>query len=153
MYKVIVVGTDGSGRAGIAVREALGIAKSSGATLHVVHVVHTTTMLAAENVDLGAIADATAEMHQEGNRICAQIEAEAEHQGVATQVHNVEGEPAQVLLGVAEGVNADLIVIGNRGMSGIKRFVLGSVPNKVAHRCPCSVLIVNTDVESVPAGT
>jgi nucleotide-binding universal stress UspA family protein len=46
---------------------------------------------------------------------------------------------------VAETVHADLVVIGNRGMSGVKRLVLGSVPNKVSHRCPCSVLIVDTD--------
>jgi len=37
--------------------------------------------------------------------------------------------------------------VGNRGMSGMKRFVLGSVPNRVSHKCPCSVLIVNTERE------
>src|SRR5271170_4090298 len=128
MYKVIVVGTDGSGRAGIAIREALALAEAGGATLHIVYVVHTTTMLASENVDLGVIADANAEMRQEGERICAQVVTEAEHKGVATLVHNVEGDPATVILDVAEGVEADLVVIGNRGMSGLKRFVLGSVP-------------------------
>jgi nucleotide-binding universal stress UspA family protein len=50
-----------------------------------------------------------------------------------------------VLNSLAEALPADLVVIGNRGMSGIKRFVLGSVPNKVSHHCPCSLLIVNTD--------
>jgi nucleotide-binding universal stress UspA family protein len=48
------------------------------------------------------------------------------------------------LLEVAESTNADLIVVGNRGMTGVKRFVLGSVPNKVAHHASCSVLIVHT---------
>ena len=41
-------------------------------------------------------------------------------------------------------VKADLVVVGNRGMSGMKRFILGSVPNKIAHHAPCSVLIVDT---------
>ena len=48
------------------------------------------------------------------------------------------------LLRTAEAVDADLIVVGNRGMSGVSRFVLGSIPNKLAHHCPCSLLIVNT---------
>jgi len=50
-----------------------------------------------------------------------------------------------MLLKVAELVHADLVVIGNKGMGGVKRLVLGSVPNKVSHHCPCSLLIVNTD--------
>jgi nucleotide-binding universal stress UspA family protein len=54
------------------------------------------------------------------------------------------GDPANALIDVAEAVGADLIVVGNRGMEGKKRFVLGSVPNKVSHHCPCSLLIVDT---------
>jgi nucleotide-binding universal stress UspA family protein len=46
---------------------------------------------------------------------------------------------------VATNVVADLVVVGNRGMSGMKRFVLGSVPNKISHHCPCSLLIVNKE--------
>jgi len=144
MYKAIVVGTDGSGRAGVAVREALGLAKASGATLHVVHVVRTTTMLGAEYAP-DVVAAAYQEMHDDGDRICAQVAADAERQGVSTHGHNVEGDAADVLIKVAEAVDADLVVIGNRGMTGVKRFMLGSVPNKVSHHCPCSVLIVNTD--------
>jgi nucleotide-binding universal stress UspA family protein len=45
---------------------------------------------------------------------------------------------------VAENVGADLVVVGNRGMSGVRRFVLGSVPNKVSHHSPCNLLIVDT---------
>jgi len=145
VYKVIVVGTDGSARAGIAVRQALELAKSGGATLHLVHVVRTTGMLGSEYGDATAIAAAHAEMHGEGQRICRQVAADAKREGVPAEIHNVDGDPADVLLKVAEAVDADLVVIGNRGMSGIKRFVLGSVPNKVSHHCPCSLLIVNTD--------
>jgi len=147
MYKVIVVGTDGSGRAGVAVREALALAKAAGATLHVVHVVRTapTTTLGTEYTDVSVLAAANAELHDQGNQICAQVVSDAEREGVSTQVHNVEGDPGEVLNKVAQGVGADLNVIGKRGMTGMKRFVLGSVPNKVSHHCPCSLLIVNTD--------
>jgi nucleotide-binding universal stress UspA family protein len=48
------------------------------------------------------------------------------------------------LIETAERVGADLLVIGNKGMSGVRRFVLGSVPNKISHHCPCSLLIVHT---------
>jgi nucleotide-binding universal stress UspA family protein len=54
------------------------------------------------------------------------------------------GDPANALLETAERVGADLLVIGNKGMSGVRRFVLGSVPNKISHHCPCSLLIVHT---------
>ena len=144
MYKAIVVGTDGSGRASVAVREALALAKASAATLHVVHVVRTASMLGVEYA-ADAVAAASEDMRDEGDRICAQVATDAERQGVATQRHNIEGDPADMLIKVAEAVDADLVVIGNRGMSGIKRFMLGSVPNKVSHHCPCSLLIVNTD--------
>jgi nucleotide-binding universal stress UspA family protein len=54
------------------------------------------------------------------------------------------GEAAEVLINVAEREDADLIVVGNRGMTGPTRFLLGSVPNKVSHNAPCDVLIVKT---------
>ena len=59
------------------------------------------------------------------------------------QTHAVPGDPADVVLMVAEEVEADLIVIGNRGMRGARR-VLGSVPNSIAHGAQCSVLVVDT---------
>ena len=55
-----------------------------------------------------------------------------------------EGDPAETILDAAEEEAVDLIVVGNRGMRGAKRFLLGSVPNRVAHRAPCNVLIVHT---------
>jgi nucleotide-binding universal stress UspA family protein len=60
------------------------------------------------------------------------------------QTHPVEGDPAEAVLSVAEETKADLIVVGNKGMTGARRFVLGSVPNNVSHHAPCSVLIVRT---------
>jgi len=144
MYEVIVVGTDGSARADVAVRQAIALAKLSRAALHVVHVLRGIA-LRGEHVDPAPIAAANRAMRDEGERICADVASEAKREGVTTQSHIVDGDPADVLLRVSEAVCADLLVIGNRGMSGIKRLVLGSVPNKVSHHCPCSLLIVDTD--------
>ena len=63
--------------------------------------------------------------------------------GVPVQTHSVAGEPADAVIGVATGVEADLIVVGSKGMQGARRLI-GSVPNSVAHRAPCHVLIAKT---------
>ena len=64
--------------------------------------------------------------------------------GVNVETYARQGDPADAILDVAEEQNADLIVVGNKGMTGAKRFLLGSVPNKVSHHAPCSVLIIRT---------
>ncbi|MGZ4325698.1 MAG: universal stress protein, partial [Solirubrobacteraceae bacterium] len=54
-------------------------------------------------------------------------------------------DPADALIAVSEELGAELLVVGNKGMSGASRFLLGSVADKVAHHAPCSILIVRTD--------
>jgi nucleotide-binding universal stress UspA family protein len=143
MYKVIVVGTDGSERAGKAVRDAMALAKVSGAELHAVNVVHPAVTIGFN--DSRAQQDQVNTMRDEAEKIRSQLLADAEAEGVSLKVHNPGGDAAKALLGTAENVSADLVVVGNRGMSGMKRFVKGSVPNTVAHECHCDVLIVDTD--------
>ena len=144
MYKVIVVGTDGSDRAGIAVKEAMALAKVSGAELHAVNSVH--PAVAVGFTDSRAGQDQVNSMREEVEKITAQLLAEAEAEGVSLEVHNPGGDPAEALLETAANLAADLVVVGNKGMSGMKRFVKGSVPNTVAHNCHCDVLIVETDI-------
>ena len=67
-----------------------------------------------------------------------------EDEGVTVTTFARQGDPADAILDVAEERKADLIMVGNKGMTGAKRFLLGSVPNKVSHHAPCSVLIVRT---------
>ena len=67
-------------------------------------------------------------------------EAGVEQVGTVARV----GDAADAILDVAEEQGSDLIVVGNKGMTGATRFLLGSVPNKVSHHAPCSVLIVRT---------
>ena len=69
---------------------------------------------------------------------------EIEEAGIQVETFAREGDPADAILDVAEERSADLIIVGNKGMTGAKRFLLGSVPNKVSHHAPCSVLIVRT---------
>lgn len=143
-YRAIVVGTDGSDRAGIAFEEALMLAKLAGAKLHIVHGVHSSAK--SGFVDVMSEAQVKArESRSHIDEVGARLVEQADGQGVAAELHNPEGDPAEGLLKTAEAVGADLLVVGNRGMSGASRFLLGSVPNKVSHNSSCSVLIVNTD--------
>jgi nucleotide-binding universal stress UspA family protein len=143
-YSAIVVGTDGSSRATVAVNEAFALAKMSGATLHAVHAVHPSVALGFHDAIGTQIG--IDKLREEAGAIRERTLTEGERLGVPTSFHNPgSNDPADALIKIAEEVNADLVVVGNRGMTGVARFVLGSVPNKVAHRCPCSVLIVNTE--------
>ena len=121
MYKVIVVGTDGSERASVAYRHALELAKLSGAKLHAVQVVHL-----AVKAGFADRAEASLEvdrMREHAERTGARLLAEAEREGISVEVHNPSAaEVADAIIGVAEDVGADLIVVGNRGMSGMTRF-------------------------------
>ncbi len=149
MYKVIVVGTDGSETAGVAVHHAVVLAKLTDATLHIVHAHQP---LSATQAAMGAtagvmtvdMAEVNAGIAESSGVICEQAAEGAKRSGVNVETHARPGDPADALIGVAEEVDADLLVIGNRRMTGVKRFVLGSVPNKVSHHAPCSLLIVNT---------
>lgn len=143
-YEAIVVGTDGSERAGIAVRHALSLAKLTGAKVHVVHAYHVGGGPTSFPHDYQGQLTSD-RMIEEANRVREHALAEAEKAGVTAEVHDSTEDPADGIMNVASAVGADLVVVGNRGMTGAKRFVLGSVPNAIAHKCPCSVLIVSTD--------
>jgi nucleotide-binding universal stress UspA family protein len=144
-YGTIVVGTDGSATAGEAVRHAAQLAKATGATLHVVHAYRPMTpggsgFAVAEPPPI-ALNEA---VETEANAVLEAGVAAGRAQGAPAEGHLCVGDAANALIETAEQVGADLVVVGNKGMSGVKRFVLGSVPNKVSHHCPCSLLIVHT---------
>jgi nucleotide-binding universal stress UspA family protein len=143
-YEVIVVGFDRSERGAIAVDEALRLARDTGATLHAVHVVHPSVLAGAANSHAFQAAIDTERQGLEASR--QQLEAEATELGVAVEFH-ITGSTdiPDAILATAESVGADLVVVGNHGMTGRARFLLGSIPNKVAHHSPCSVLIVRTE--------
>ena len=149
MYEQIVVGTDGSTGANIAVDAAIELARLSGGSLHVVHAhkvltgfqLSTAADVGIAPVDVGETNDA---LRAEGQRICDEVVERAASAGVNVVTHCVGADPADALMRVAEETGADLLVVGNRGMAGARRFVLGSVPNKVSHHCATNLLIVDT---------
>lgn len=152
MYQNIVVGTDFSETATRAVQQAAEIAKAFEAKLHIVTAFKPamTTNIAASSLE--AMAAGGADFLQEADsRIADEVDSTLDQMakkltsdGLSVKTYGCAGEPADALIDVAERAKADLIVVGNRGMSGVKRFVLGSVPNKISHHAPCSVLIVST---------
>jgi nucleotide-binding universal stress UspA family protein len=146
MFSRIVVGTDGSETAKQAVREATELAKQTGATLYVVSAFDPVpqSRLREERLEAPSDIEHTVNPNEDVDAILGEAAREVEGAGVAVQTVARQGEPADAILDVAEDENADLIVVGNKGMTGAKRFLLGSVPNKVSHHAPSSVLIVRT---------
>ncbi|HWI08458.1 MAG TPA: universal stress protein [Solirubrobacteraceae bacterium] len=145
MFRSIVVGTDGSDTARQAVRQAIELARAVGARIELVSAYEPVSdaRLREEIVvpeDLHWIINPRKD-------VVATLEAaaaEVRGAGVEVEVFARQGDPADAILDVAEERGSDLIVVGNKGMTGAKRFLLGSVPNKISHHAPCSVLIIRT---------
>jgi nucleotide-binding universal stress UspA family protein len=146
LFKAIVVGTDGSDTATKAVQQAADLASRVGATVHLVS--------AYEPVPQGRLRDERQQVpddmqwminpREDVNNVLEESAKTLEEAGVEVETHAREGDPADAILDVAEEQEAALIVVGNKGMTGAKRFLLGSVPNKVSHHAPCSVMIIRT---------
>ena len=146
MFSSIVVGTDGSETARKAVRQAIDLARELGATLQVVSAYEpvSDSRLREERTDVPADMQWMVTPREDVDGKLREAAEEAEAAGVAVETYARQGDPADAILDVAEERGADLIVVGNKGMTGAKRFLLGSVPNKVSHHAPCSVLIIRT---------
>jgi nucleotide-binding universal stress UspA family protein len=146
VFTRIVVGTDGSETAAEAVRQAVDLAKLAGATLSVVSAYAPIPDRKVKDQQREAPADVQYELNprEDVNLVLDTAAADARKEGIEVQTHPVEGDPAEAILNVAEETKADLIVVGNKGMTGARRFLLGSVPNNISHHAPCSVIIVRT---------
>jgi nucleotide-binding universal stress UspA family protein len=147
VFKRIVVGTDGSETATVAVEHAIGLAKATGAALDVVTAYEPAIdhgISPEERVEVPGDVQYELGPRQEVNLVLDRAAGEAEKAGVEANTHAREGDPADALLDVAEETGADLVVVGNKGMTGAKRFLLGSVPNKISHHAPTGVYIVRT---------
>jgi 3-phenylpropionate/trans-cinnamate dioxygenase ferredoxin reductase subunit len=121
-YARIMAGTDGSGTATEAARKAFELAM----------------LLDSQEVLLVFVGDPVL------GAIALEQTGKAAPQDVMVRPIATEGDPAERLCDLAESEGVDLIVVGNKGMSGARRFLLGSVPNKVAHYGPTDVLIAKT---------
>ena len=146
MFKLIVVGTDGSETATQAVREAVDMAGAVGASLELVSAYTPVSQqrLRAERRDAPEDVQWAINPREEVDASLADAADIAREAGVSVTTHARRGDPADAILDVAEERDADLVIVGNKGMTGAKRFLLGSVPDKISHHAPCSVLIVRT---------
>ena len=132
----IVVGTDGSAGAARAVSEAARLARMTGARLVIVSAFsdlhpyreHIESSGREDLINLGAVAD----------QLLMRAAAEAEGDDVEMETIARQGDPARVLADVATEENAQLIIVGDRGLSEVERFLLGSVSHKVSHHAPCA---------------
>jgi nucleotide-binding universal stress UspA family protein len=142
----IVVGTDGSETAGEAVREAVELAKATGAKLEIVSAYEPVSRhrLREEAGEIPGDVAHSVGPREDVNVILEGASGGAREAGVEVNTHAREGDPADAILDVADETGADLIVVGNKGMTGARRFLLGSVPNNISHHAPCSVYIVRT---------
>ena len=146
MFKSIVVGTDGSETAGVAVQHAIDLAKQVGAKLQVVSAFEPVAdkRLRSEQREVPKDMQWMVNEREDVDATLEEAKQQAEDAGVSVEIYARQGDPADAILDVAEEEGSDLIVVGNKGMRGTKRFLLGSVPNKVSHHAPSSVLIIRT---------
>ena len=138
----IVVGTDGSPGAEAAVQKAIELTRGSGATVHLVCVYPGQSPL--ERIGMTARRE-PADLRGVAADVLARDERRFREAGFTVEKHAREGDAAHVIIEVAEEQKAELIVVGARGDSGLRRFMLGSVSTKLAHHAPSSVLIVRRD--------
>ena len=144
MSNAIVVGTDGSERAGRALQEAIRMAAALQAELHVVSAYEPVRGARIVGAPEAAAKVWAPQPDADVQTALGEAAASVRARDVKVTTHAINKDPADALLEVAAEVEADLIVVGNKGMHGAKRFVLGNVPNKVSHRASCNVLIVST---------
>lgn len=132
MFSTIVIGLDGSETAKHACRDGVELAKELDASIHFV------TAYSDSSTSESEVTEERTEAEQ-------LLDRTADACGVADGVtnHALRGSPAATILKVAEEVDADLIVVGNRGMTGVRR-VLGSVASAVTTQAPCNVMVVKT---------
>jgi nucleotide-binding universal stress UspA family protein len=147
VFASIVVGTDGSDTATTAVRYAIDLARELTARLVIVSAYEPVSdqRLRNERVEVPKDLQWMINPREDVIALLDRAKVEANGAGVSeVETFARQGDAADAILDIAEEQRSDLIVVGNRGMTGAKRFLLGSVPNKVSHHAPCSVLIVRT---------
>ena len=137
----IVVGTDGSGTATAAVLAAIDLAKAFDQPLHILSAYRP---VPTSGGDLPPEFAHSLNSRSQVDSILADVGSRAHAVGVKAETHAVTGDAANAILALAEDINAGLIVVGNKGLGSLKRFVLGNVPSKVVHNSPCSIHIVHT---------
>lgn len=143
-YSRILVGTDGSATADKAVETAATLARQLGAELHILSAYRPIMPVLGSAAGVVVSPDVSDDLVLEASQEIADQAGAQWGQDLKVETHVMGGAAADAIVETAASIEADLIVVGNKGMKGARR-VLGSVPNSVAHRAECAVLIVKTD--------
>lgn len=144
LFKTILLATDGSADADMAVRATVDLSQKTGAELHVVHAWHTVPSPHFGSWISGAFEQRAREVVDE------QVEKIKAAGGEVSKDYLKKEPPAQAVLGLAAELNADLIVMGSRGLGPVKRLVLGSVSEEVVNRARRPVLLLRGGGEAWP---
>lgn len=138
MYDNILVPTDGSPAATAAIDHAVDLAKTYDATIHALYVVDAS---AFASIEAGSemVIDA---LEDEGQRAVTEITDAADEADVSTETHVVSGTAYRRILDYIDSENIDLVVMGTHGRSGVERFLLGSVTERVVRTADVPVLTV-----------
>jgi nucleotide-binding universal stress UspA family protein len=136
-WKTILVATDGSKYSEAAVEEAINYAKSYEGSLKVVTAVDVTEEFEANAPDL------VDKLIEKAKSILNEVKKKAEDAGIPTETLVRQGEPYKVIIDIAKQVNADIIIMGSHGRTGLTRLFMGSVTSRVIGHTPYPVMIVN----------
>ncbi|MGF1541773.1 MAG: universal stress protein [Pleurocapsa sp.] len=158
MINKILVAVDRSERNKSVFESAVSLAKTSNATLMLLHVLSEEEAgypLLPTYAYYPMLDDRDYEIYQEklieykqwGINFLENLTEKATAVGVKTEFTQLTGNPGRTICELADTWEADLIVVGSRGLKGLKEMFLGSVSNYITHHAPCSVLIVRTAIE------
>ncbi len=140
LYKKILIATDGSEHTKNAVNYGIDLAKNTGAKLHAIYVVDTA---AFASIPMDAAWESMYELlKQEGDEATKYVADKALEESLEVERSTIEGHPAEEIIKYAENNSINLIVMGTLGKSGLDRFLLGSVAEKVVRNSKIPVLVV-----------
>ena len=150
-FRTILLPIDFSSHAGAALELAIGLARESGATIHLFH---------AYEIPLGTIPPygvaipepLLADVRDAAARRLDKAARQLAGAGVRSETHILHAAPAEGLAEAARSVHADLILMGTRGLTGLKHVLLGSVAERTVRTAPCPVLTVRSGEGDAPGG-
>jgi nucleotide-binding universal stress UspA family protein len=141
----IVIATDGSENSQRAISYGIKIAKLSGATVYALHVVDTSFVSQSWTAGKGIMYEA---LKKDGQKATFKVKECGEASGVEVKETLLEGHPSNEIIDFAENNNIDLIVMGTLGKTGLDRYLMGSVAEKVVRNSKVPVLVVRAEEQS-----
>jgi nucleotide-binding universal stress UspA family protein len=149
MFKRILIATDGSKFSEKAAKVGIELAKLSGGKVIIVYIADISKYISSAGliapfggVSPDAIDDVVASIRETGEKATLQVNELARASGIISERQIVEGNPASEILRIAEDDKIDVIVMGSIGKTGLEKFLMGSVAEKVVHNSKLPVLIV-----------